>query len=65
MLTKNRVPFFSPADFLTKVVTHFTRKGIPVEFIQTDNGFEFIYRFINNKCDLELIIHYFEDVTIC
>lgn len=45
--------FLPPADFLTKVVTHFARKGIPVEFIQTDNGFEFINRFFNNKRDLE------------
>lgn len=44
---------FSSADFLCKVVAHFARKGIVVECIQTDNGFEFTNRFSNSKRDLE------------
>ena len=44
---------FSSADFLNKVVAHFARKGIAVECVQTDNGFEFTNRFSNSKRDLE------------
>ena len=44
---------FSSADFLCKVVAHFARKGIVVECVQTDNGFEFTNRFSNSKRDLE------------
>ena len=40
---------FSSADFLSKVVKHFARKGVAVECIQTDNGFEFTNRFSNTK----------------
>ena len=43
---------FSSADFLSKVVKHFARKGVTVECIQTDNGFEFTNRFSNSRRDL-------------
>ena len=36
---------YSSTLFLKKVVLEFTRKGIEVECIQTDNGFEFTNRF--------------------
>ena len=44
---------FSSADFLSKVVAHFARKGITVQCVPTDNGFEFTNRFSNSKRDLE------------
>lgn len=40
---------YSSADFLRKVVMEFARKGIEVECIQTDNGFEFTNRFSTGK----------------
>ena len=43
---------YSSADFLRKVVAAFARKGVKVECIQTDNGFEFTNRFSNSKRDL-------------
>ena len=46
---------FSSADFLSKVVTHFARKGITVECVQTDNGFEFTNRFSDSRRDLETL----------
>ena len=46
---------FSSADFLSKVAKHFARKGIAVECIQTDNGFEFTNRFSNSQRDLETL----------
>lgn len=46
---------FSSADFLSKFVTHFARKGIPVECVQTDNGFEFTNRFSGSQRDLETL----------
>ena len=46
---------FSSADFLNKVVTHFARKGVAVECVQTDNGFEFTNRFSNSQRDLETL----------
>ena len=44
---------FSSADFLSKVVKHFARKGVAVECIQTDNGFEFTNRFSSSQGDLK------------
>ncbi len=35
----------SSADFVERVVKWFKRRGITVECIQTDNGFEFTNRF--------------------
>ena len=43
---------FSSADFLRKVVEAFRRKGVKVECVQTDNGFEFTNRFSNSKRDI-------------
>ena len=43
---------YSSADFLRKVVAAFARKGVKVECVQTDNGFEFTNRFSNTKRDL-------------
>ena len=43
---------YSSADFLKKVVAEFARKGIKVECVQTDNGFEFTNRFSNSKKDI-------------
>ena len=43
---------FSSADFLRKVVEAFHRKGVTVECVQTDNGFEFTNRFSNSKRDI-------------
>ena len=36
---------FSSADFLRKLVRWYARRGIRVECVQTDNGFEFTNRF--------------------
>ena len=46
---------FSSADFLSKVVKHFARKGVAVECIQTDNGFEFTNRFSSSQGGLETL----------
>ena len=43
---------YSSADFLRKVVAAFKRKGITVECVQTDNGFEFTNRFANSRREL-------------
>ena len=43
---------YSSADFLRKVVKSFARKGVKVECVQTDNGFEFTNRFSNSKWDI-------------
>jgi transposase InsO family protein len=43
---------YSSADFLKKAVKWFARRGIRVECIQTDNGFEFTNRFSNSKRDI-------------
>ena len=40
---------YSSADFLQKVVKWYARRGIHVECVQTDNGFEFTNRFSNTK----------------
>ena len=42
---------YSSADFLRKVVSTFARKGIKVECVQTDNGFEFTNRFSSSQKD--------------
>src|SRR5699024_3894094 len=46
---------FSSADFLSKVVTHFARKGIAVEYVKTDNGYECTNRFSNSQRNLETL----------
>jgi len=40
---------YSSADFLRKAVAFFARRGITVECVQTDNGFEFTNRFHNKN----------------
>lgn len=43
---------YSSADFLKRLVKWYARKGIQVECVQTDNGFEFTNRFSNSKRDI-------------
>lgn len=43
---------YSSADFLKRLVTWYARRGIHVECVQTDNGFEFTNQFSNSKRDL-------------
>ena len=43
---------YSSADFLERAVRWFKRKGVTVECVQTDNGFEFTNRYSNSKRDL-------------
>ena len=43
---------YSSADFLKRMVKWYARKGIHVECVQTDNGFEFTNRFSNSKRDI-------------
>ncbi|MEI3103115.1 MAG: hypothetical protein V8S97_02645 [Oscillospiraceae bacterium] len=43
---------YSSADFLRKLRAWYARRGIEVECVQTDNGFEFTNRFSNSKRDL-------------
>lgn len=40
---------YSSADFLLSLTRWYKRKGIKVECVQTDNGFEFTNRFANSK----------------
>ena len=40
---------YSSADFLRKAVAWYARRGIRLECVQTDNGFEFTNRFSNSK----------------
>jgi len=40
---------YSSADFLRNAAVWFRRRGVRVECIQTDNGFEFTNRFSNSK----------------
>ena len=42
---------FSSADFLKKLVRWYTRRGIRVECVQTDNGPEFTNRFLSGRQD--------------
>lgn len=43
---------YSSAHFLRRIVEAFRRKGVTVECIQTDNGFEFTNRFSNSQRDI-------------
>ena len=43
---------YSSADFLEKMVAWFKRRGVRVECVQTDNGFEFTNRFSNSRRNL-------------
>ena len=40
---------YSSTDFLEKLMLWYKRRGIQVECVQTDNGFEFTNRFSNSK----------------
>lgn len=51
---------YSSADFLRKTVAWFKRRGVTVECVQTDNGFEFTNRFANSKRDIPTL---FEDTA--
>lgn len=42
---------YSSADFFVQAVHWYKRRGIAVECVQTDNGFEFTNRFSNSKRD--------------
>ena len=42
---------YSSADFLKKLFKWYAHRGIRVECVQTDNGFEFTNRFSNSKRD--------------
>lgn len=42
----------SSADFLRNLTAWYARRGIKLECVQTDNGFEFTNRFSNSKRDL-------------
>jgi Integrase core domain. len=46
---------YSSADFLRKAVAWFRRKGVTVECVQTDNGFEFTNRFSPSKKNLQTL----------
>lgn len=46
---------FSSADFLRKAVEWYARRGIKVECVQTDNGFEFTNRFSRSNRDAETL----------
>lgn len=43
---------YSSMDFLRKLRAWYARRGIQVECVQTDNGFEFTNRFSSSKRDL-------------
>ena len=43
---------YSSADFLRKLTAWYARRGIKVECVQTDNGFEFTNRFSASKRNL-------------
>ena len=47
---------YSSADFLKKLSAWYARKGIRVECVQTDNGFEFTNCFSNSKRDLPTLL---------
>ena len=49
---------YSSADFLKKLQKWYARRGIRVECVQTDNGFEFTNRFSNSKKDLPTLYVY-------
>ena len=44
---------YSSANFLNRLCKWYARRGIRVECVQTDNGFEFTNRFSNSKRDLQ------------
>ena len=51
----NEQSTFSSADFLRKATAFYKRRGITIECVQTDNGFEFTNRFSNAKRDTQTL----------
>lgn len=47
----------SSADFLRRLVARYARRGICMECVQTDNGFEFTNRFSSSKRDLPTLFN--------
>ncbi len=45
----------SSADFLKRLVKWYFRRGIQVECMQDDNGFEFTNRFSNSQRDIQTL----------
>ena len=43
---------YSSADFAKRAILWYQRRGVKIECIQTDNGFEFTNRFSNSKRDI-------------
>jgi len=43
---------YSSADFIRKAIAWYGRRGIRIECVQTDNGFEFTNRFVNSRRDI-------------
>ena len=48
-------PPIPPSDFLKRLVKWYARRGLRVECVQTDNGFEFTNRFSNSKRDIQTL----------
>ena len=46
---------YSSADFLRRLTEWYARRGIKVECVQTDNGFEFTNRFSTSRRDLHTL----------
>ncbi len=46
---------YSSTDFLKRLIKWYARKGICVECVQIDNGFEFSKRFSNSKRDIQTL----------
>jgi len=46
---------YSSADFLKKAVAFFARRGVNIECVQTDNGFEFTNRLHNKNPDAQTL----------
>ena len=46
---------YSSADFLKRLFKWYARRGIQMECVQTDNGFEFTNRFSNSKRDISTL----------
>jgi len=52
---------YSSAVFLRNAAASFKKKGINIECVQTDNGFEFTNRFSNSKRDLPTLFEAMAD----
>ena len=53
---------YSSADFIERMILWFGRRGITVQCVQTDNGFEFTNRFSNSKRNIPTL---FEKTLAC